>query len=58
MVVSYILDFEGDLYGKEIEILLDKFIRPEKGFDSFDALRAQIAKDTAKVRRFYGVDEE
>lgn len=55
---TYILDFEGDLYGKEIEILLDKFIRPEKGFDSFDALRAQIAKDTAKVRRFYGVDEE
>ena len=55
---TYILDFEGDLYGREIEIMLDKFIRPEKGFESFDALRAQIAKDTAKVRRIYGVDEE
>ncbi|WP_294486073.1 riboflavin biosynthesis protein RibF [uncultured Ruminococcus sp.] len=55
---TYILDYEGDLYGQEIEIMLDKFIRPEKGFDSFDDLRAQIAKDTAKVRKFYGVDDE
>lgn len=51
---TYILDFDGDLYGKEVEILLDRFIRPEKGFDSVDELRAQIAKDTAKVRRIYG----
>ena len=55
---TYILDFSGDLYGKEAEILLDKFIRPEKGFDSFDELRAQIAKDTQKVRLFYGVDDK
>ena len=50
---TYILDFSGDLYGKEIEILLDKFIRPEKGFDSIDDLKAQISKDTLKVRDFY-----
>ncbi|MBO5557885.1 riboflavin biosynthesis protein RibF [Ruminococcus sp.] len=55
---TFILDFEGDLYGQKIEIMLDKFIRPEKGFDSIDELRAQIAKDTDKVRRFYGVDEQ
>lgn len=55
---TYILDFSGDLYDREIEILLDKFLRPEKGFDSIDELRAQIAKDTQKVRKFYGVGEE
>ena len=55
---TYILDFSGDLYDREIEILLDRFLRPEKGFDSIDELRAQIAKDTGKVRRFYGLDEE
>ncbi|ADU23483.1 riboflavin biosynthesis protein RibF [Ruminococcus albus] len=55
---TYILDFSGDLYGREIEILLDKFIRPEKGFDSIDELKAQIGKDTLKVREFYGVDKE
>ena len=53
---TYILDYKGDLYGREIEILLDKFIRPEKGFDSIDELKAQIAKDTLKVREFYGVE--
>lgn len=52
---TYILDFSGDLYGKEIEILLDKFIRPEKGFDSIEDLKTQIGKDTLKVRKFYGV---
>lgn len=53
---TYILGFEGNLYDREIEILLDKFIRPEKGFDSIDDLRAQIAKDTEKVKRIYEVD--
>ncbi|EXM38916.1 riboflavin biosynthesis protein RibF [Ruminococcus albus] len=52
---TYILDFSGDLYGKEIEILLDKFIRPEKGFDSIEDLKTQIGKDTLKVREFYGL---
>lgn len=55
---TYILDFEGDLYGREIEILLDRFIRPEKGFDSTDELKAQIARDTEKVRRIYGVEAQ
>lgn len=55
---TYILNFDGDLYDREIEILLDRFIRPEKGFENIDALRTQIAKDTEKVRKLYGVDDE
>ncbi|MBR1738831.1 MAG: riboflavin biosynthesis protein RibF [Ruminococcus sp.] len=50
---TYILDFSGDLYGQEITILLDRFVRPEQGFESFDALRAQIARDTETVRAYY-----
>jgi len=37
--------FEGDLYGRRIEIELLNFIRPEMRFDSFDALREAIACD-------------
>lgn len=44
---TYIFDFDGDLYGKEVRIYLCKHLRGEKRFESLDALRAQIAKDSA-----------
>ena len=49
-VECYLLDFAGDLYGKEITVAFCEFLRPEQKFDSLDALRAQIATDTDKVR--------
>ncbi len=52
---TYILGYSGDLYGQEIEILLDSFVRPEHGFDSIDELKAQIGRDTQRVREYYGV---
>ncbi len=44
-VEPWLLDFEGDLYGKELTLLFYAFLRPEKKFDSLDELRAQIQKD-------------
>lgn len=41
--------FEGDLYGRDIEIELIRFIRPEKKFSSDKELIAQLKKDTAEV---------
>ena len=46
----HLLDFAGDLYGKEITVAFCDFIRPEKKFDSLDALKTQIAADAAKAR--------
>jgi riboflavin kinase/FMN adenylyltransferase len=48
---SWILDFEGDLYGKEITLHFHKFLRPEQKFDSLEALRAQIQLDAAESFR-------
>lgn len=42
---THILDFEGDLYGENIEVALCKFIRPETRFSSLEELKNQIAKD-------------
>lgn len=47
----YFFDFSGDLYGREIEVSLRHFLRPEAKFDSLDALVAQMEKDCEKAKR-------
>jgi riboflavin kinase/FMN adenylyltransferase len=47
----HLFDFEGDLYGRTIEVELVEFLRPEKRFDGLEHLRAQIAEDCAQARR-------
>jgi len=46
----HLFDFEGDLYGHHLGIDLVSFIRPEQKFDGIDALKAQIAADSATAR--------
>lgn len=46
---SWILDFEGDLYGKTVTLELHKFLRPERKFDSLEELKSQIHRDAAEV---------
>jgi len=41
----HLIDFSGDLYGRDIEAEFLRFLRPEKKFPDLDALRAQIALD-------------
>lgn len=47
----HLLDFAGDLYGKEITVAFLSFLRPEKKFDSLEELKAQIAEDIAQIRK-------
>lgn len=47
----HLLDFDSDLYGKEITIAFHTFLRPEKKFESLEELKAQIAEDIAQVRQ-------
>jgi riboflavin kinase/FMN adenylyltransferase len=44
-VEVHLFDWQGDLYDQELSVNLIKFIRPEKKFDSLDALKAQIKFD-------------
>lgn len=50
---THLLDFSGDLYGKEVRVEFHRFMRPEEKFSSLDALKKQIAKDREEARRFW-----
>lgn len=42
---TYIIDYSGNLYGKNVEVRLLDFIRNEKKFSDADELKLQIVKD-------------
>ena len=48
-----ILDFSGDLYGKNVEVQLLSFIRSEIKFPDLEALSVQIGKDIVRAREIY-----
>ncbi len=50
VVEAHLLDFDGDLYGKEIELAFITRLRDEQRFSSVDALKAQITRDVDKSR--------
>ena len=52
-VEAWLLDFEGDLYGKVLPLAFHAFLRPEQKFPSLEDLQAQIQKDAAAVRRLF-----
>ena len=54
LLEPYFFDFDGDLYGQEIEVALHHFLRPEAKFDELDALEAQMAADCARARELLG----
>jgi riboflavin kinase/FMN adenylyltransferase len=46
----FLFDFEGDLYGKTLDVAFIGFIREELRFDHADALVAQMDDDSAQAR--------
>jgi riboflavin kinase/FMN adenylyltransferase len=54
LLEAYLIDFEGDLYGKEIGVDFHKRLRGEKRFETVDALIAQMARDVEDARAVVG----
>ncbi len=52
-IEAHLLDYAGgDLYGRVVEVRFLGRLRDEKRFDGVEALKAQIAEDIARAKRF------
>jgi riboflavin kinase/FMN adenylyltransferase len=49
-IEPYLLDFEGDLYGRRLVVELWQRLRDEQAFESEEALVAQISRDVEATR--------
>jgi riboflavin kinase/FMN adenylyltransferase len=50
LVEAYLIDFEGDLYGRHLQLELLERLRDEERFDSPEGLVEQMKKDVADTR--------
>ena len=46
----FVLDFDGDLYKKSLDIIFVDYLRPQIKYENWDLLKIQIEKDVVAVR--------
>lgn len=52
-VEPWILDFDGDLYGRVLTLRFYEFLRPEQKFASLNQLREEIRKNAVQTRKIF-----
>jgi riboflavin kinase/FMN adenylyltransferase len=52
-VEPYILDFDEDIYGETIELILHKYLRGMIKFENQEALIEQRGKDCEEIREYF-----
>ena len=52
-VEPWILDYQGNLYGRELTLEFYKFLRPERRFESLEALQAEIRRNAEQTREYF-----
>ena len=48
---THLFNFDKEIYGCQMTVHLQAFLRPEQKFDGLDSLRDQIAKDVEHARQ-------
>jgi riboflavin kinase/FMN adenylyltransferase len=51
LVEAFLLDFDGDIYGRELRLHFLERLRGERRFDTVEALVEQMDRDVAETRR-------
>ena len=50
MIESFLIDYDGDLYGQNLRVAFVSRLRGEKRFPSVEDLIAQMHRDVAEAR--------
>lgn len=53
LLESYLLDFEGSLYGQRLSVDFNQFLRPEEHFSSVEAMTGQMQRDLEHTRDYF-----
>lgn len=56
-VEAYLVDYQGDLYGRELKIDIMARLRDEKKFDTVEELKEQVAEDVRQGRKILNSTE-
>ena len=48
---AHLIDFEGEIYGRRVDLTFDRRLRDEKKFPTVEALKQQIERDVALARQ-------
>ena len=56
LLEAHLFDFDGELYGRTVEVALHAYIRGEKKFDSVEALMAEMKRDEAAARKLLALE--
>ena len=54
LLEAHLIDFEGDLYGEQIDVSFVEFLRSERKFDGIDQLVSQLKTDIADALTVLG----
>tara|TARA_B100001250_G_C19812672_1_gene796540 strand:- start:48 stop:965 length:918 start_codon:yes stop_codon:yes gene_type:complete len=54
LLETHLLDFSGDLYGKDITVSFVQFLREERKFEGIQSLKDQIKKDSEEALNILG----
>lgn len=52
-VEAFLLDYDGDLYGRTVRLELYHRLRPERRFDSLEELRAAVMENARQTRAYF-----
>lgn len=50
----FVFDYKGDAYGRQVTVEFCDFLRPEKKFDTVEALKRQVENDITKGKLYFG----
>lgn len=57
LIEAYLLDFSGDLYGKQVFLSFVRYLRGEIKFSNLDQLVEQMKLDEINARQFFGMSD-